>query len=84
MKICYKILLLYTIVINENLFHNCFSNDSDSFPNIYDVNKSNPDDNVPTLWAIVNSSSVSFYNVNNIILPKSTDWKNWKKNKESF
>lgn len=58
-----------------------FDNDSDLFPNIYNVNKSNPDDNVPTLWAIVNSSSVSFYNVNNIILPKSTDW---KKNKESF
>lgn len=52
-----------------------FDNDLDTFPNVYKVNTCNLNDNVPTLWAIVNSSSVSFYNVNNIILPKSTDWK---------
>lgn len=52
-----------------------FSDDLKTFPNIFDVNICNPKDNVSTLWAIVNSSSVSFYNVNNIIIPKSTDWK---------
>lgn len=56
------------------LYH-CFSDDLETFPNIYDVNVCNPNDNVPTLWAIVNSSSVSFYNVNNIIIPRSTEWK---------
>ncbi|VVC42170.1 tRNA-splicing endonuclease, subunit Sen54, N-terminal [Cinara cedri] len=52
-----------------------FEDNLNNFPNIHDVNVSNPHDNVPTLWAIVNLSDVSFYNVNNIVLPKPTDWK---------
>jgi len=51
-----------------------FRDDLEHFPNIYEINISNPQDNVPTLWAIVNSSSVSFFSVDSIILPKTTDW----------
>lgn len=51
-----------------------FEDDLEHFPNIYEINISNPHDNVPTLWAIVNSSSVSFFSVDSIILPKTTDW----------
>lgn len=61
-------------IINYLFIYNCFREDLDSFPNVYSVNASNSIDNVTTLWAIVNSSSVSFYNVNNIILPQSTAW----------
>ncbi|VVC35729.1 tRNA-splicing endonuclease, subunit Sen54, N-terminal [Cinara cedri] len=57
----------FRVIVFEDYLNN--------FPNIYDVNASNPHDNVPTLWAIVNSGDVSFYNVNNITLPKPTDWK---------
>lgn len=46
-----------------------------TFPNIYKITISTPNDNVPMLWAIVNSSQVSFYNVDCIVLPKSTEWK---------
>ncbi|XP_022173827.1 uncharacterized protein LOC111036200 [Myzus persicae] len=51
-----------------------FEDDLEHFPNIYDINISNPNDNIPTLWAIVNSSSVSFFSVDSIILPKTVDW----------
>ncbi|XP_060842072.1 uncharacterized protein LOC132922522 [Rhopalosiphum padi] len=51
-----------------------FEDDLEHFPNIYNINRSNPHDNIPTLWAIVNSSSVSFFSVDSIILPKTTDW----------
>ncbi|XP_008183477.1 uncharacterized protein LOC100160892 [Acyrthosiphon pisum] len=51
-----------------------FEDDLECFPNIYDINISNPNDNIPTLWAIVNSSSVSFFSVDSIILPKTADW----------
>jgi hypothetical protein len=69
MYIFYVIFLLLIFFFSIIFFRN-----DDTFPNIYNVNTFSPNDNVSTLWAIVNSSSVSFYNVNNIILPKSTDW----------
>lgn len=51
-----------------------FEDDLERFPNIYNINMSNPNDSIPTLWAIVNSSSVSFFSVDSIILPKTADW----------
>lgn len=76
---------LYCWIINILCFQQCFllmvifmilyfRDDLEHFPNIYEINISNPQDNVPTLWAIVNSSSVSFFSVDSIILPKTTDW----------
>lgn len=71
--------MFVTLLINN--FYGFFRDGVvETFPNIYNVTVSSPNDNVPMLWAIVNSSQVSFYNVDNIVLPKSTAWE--KKNTE--
>ncbi|XP_050540115.1 uncharacterized protein LOC126904851 isoform X2 [Daktulosphaira vitifoliae] len=46
----------------------------DYIPNMFQINYSCEFNNVPVLWAVVHSDSVSFYHLNNIVLPKPNEW----------